>query len=59
MFQHKYKSKQIILTLIGDHVERNEFSSKRYIELIKSKLLYPENLIIKGPYYSEKNGKNI
>ena len=29
MFQHKYKSKQIILTLIGDHVEKNEFSSKR------------------------------
>ena len=53
-FQLKYKSTQIILTLIGDHIEKNEFSSKKYIESIKSKLLYPDNLKIKGPYYSEK-----
>ena len=58
-FQLKYKSKQIILTLIGDHVEKNEFSSKRYIELIRSKLLYPENLIVKGPYYSEKKWEEL
>ncbi len=52
-FQLKYKSKQIILVLIGDHVDKIEYSSKVFINLIKSKLVFPDNLIIKGPFHSE------
>ena len=58
-FQLKYNSKQIVLKLVGDHIKKTEFDSKNFIKSIKSKLVFPENLVIKGPYYSEKKWEEL
>ena len=58
-FQIKYKSDKINLIFIGDHVAKSEYNSKKFIDSIRSKLLFPENLIIKGPFHSETKWEEL
>tara|TARA_Y100000816_G_C26097964_1_gene581354 strand:+ start:1450 stop:2601 length:1152 start_codon:yes stop_codon:yes gene_type:complete len=58
-YQTKYKSNKIKLIFIGDHVVKSEFNSKKFIDAIRSKLIFPENLVLKGPFHSETKWEEL